>query len=76
MLITGFISGSCPSRAVATIETLIFPFNLSSSIEPKIKSASGSTSARILFTASATSNKVVKKNIEQEEIKKSIMLRW
>ena len=56
MLITGFVSGSCPSKEVATIETLIFPFKVSSSIEPNINSASGSTSALILFTASSTSN--------------------
>ena len=43
---------------MATIETLIFPFKLKSSIEPNINSASGSTSALILFTASSTSNNV------------------
>ena len=49
MLITGFTFGSCPSKDVATIETLIFPFKFSSSMEPKINSASGDTSALILF---------------------------
>ena len=49
MLTTGFVSGSCPSKDVATIETLIFPFKFSSSIEPNIISASESTSALILF---------------------------
>ena len=47
-----------PSRAVATIDTLIFPVMLSSFIAPKINSASGSTSALILFTDWSTSNKV------------------
>ena len=40
-----------PCKDVATIETLIFPFMLSSFMAPKINSASGSTSALILFTA-------------------------
>ena len=47
-----------PSRAVATIDTLIFPVIVSSLIAPKISSASGSTSALILFTDWSTSKSV------------------
>ena len=55
MLITDFDSGCCPSRAVATIETLIIPSKAGSVIAPIINSASGSTSALTLLTASSTS---------------------
>ena len=56
IFITDLGSGCCPSRAVATIETLINPSKLSSVIAPIINSASGSTSALTLLTASSTSN--------------------
>ena len=55
ILITDFGSGCCPSREVATIETLIKPSRFSSVIAPIISSASGSTSALTLLTASSTS---------------------
>ena len=48
-----------PFKEVATIETLIFPFMFSSLIAPKISSASGSTSALILFTAASTSKSLI-----------------
>ena len=48
-----------PFKEVATIETLILPFIFSSLIAPKISSASGSTSALILFTAASTSNNFI-----------------
>ena len=44
-----------PSKEVATMDTLIFPSNELSVIEPIINSASESTSALTLFTASSTS---------------------
>ena len=55
MFITDFASGCCPSSAVATIETLIEPSSEESVIAPIINSASGSTSALTLLTASSTS---------------------
>ena len=60
-LLTKFKYGlvSEPFRAVATIDTLIFPFIFSSLIAPKINSASGSTSALILFTAASTSKSFI-----------------
>ena len=58
MLITDFDSGDCPSKAVATIDTRIFPSKVGSIIEPFIISASGSTSERILFVISSTSKSV------------------
>ena len=36
MFSTFFDSGACPSKAVATIETLILPLRLSSSMEPNL----------------------------------------
>ena len=48
-----------PFNEVATIDTLILPFIFSSLIAPKINSASGSTSALILFTAASTSKSLI-----------------
>ena len=58
MFKTVLFSDLYPSSDVATIDTLIFPFIFSSLIAPNISSASGSTSALILFTAWSTSNNV------------------
>ena len=55
---TVLFSVLCPSSAVATIDTLILPVIFSSLIAPNISSASGSTSALILFTDWSTSNNV------------------
>ena len=54
-MITDFDSGCCPSKAVATIDTRIFPSKDGSIIDPFIISASESTSDLILFTISSTS---------------------
>ena len=50
---------SAASNPVATTDTLIMPSNLSSNAEPKIIVASSSTSLRMRFAASSTSNSVI-----------------
>ena len=47
------------SMPVATTDTRITPSNFSSKADPKIIVASGSTSSRMRFAASSTSNKVM-----------------
>ena len=58
ILTTDLVSGACPSKAVATIDTLILPSSAGSVIAPIINSASESTSALTLLTASSTSKRV------------------
>ena len=58
MFKTVLLSGLLESKAVATIETLIFPFMFSSLIAPNINSGSESISAVIFLIISSTSKKL------------------
>ena len=64
MMLGSLINGRGPvcsiaSIPVATTDTRITPSSFSSKAEPKMMVASGSTSLRIRFAASSTSNRVI-----------------